>query len=47
MTLSQYKYFTCDTYKVTNYKVSSTTNHNTNYKVGTNDTCVNNALIMC
>ena len=43
-TLLQYKYFTCNTYKVTNYKVSSTTSHNTIYKVGTNKTCVNNAL---
>ena len=37
---------TCNTYKVTKYKVSYTTSHNTNYKVGTNKTCVNSALIM-
>jgi len=35
---------TCNTYKVTNYKVSSTTIHNTNNKVSTNKTCVSNAL---
>jgi len=39
-------FLTSNTYKVTNYKVSSTTNHNANYKVGTNKMCVNNMLIM-
>jgi len=38
-------FFTSNTYKVTNYKVSSTTNHNTNYRVDTNKMCVNNAKI--
>jgi len=37
--------FTHSFYSVTNYKGSCTTNHNTNDKVSTNKTCVNNTLI--